>query len=197
MLRTAPVEGASAGRNRSGPFLKRYAAMQGAGKLKVLAAAVAIFVLAVGGYLLLSGGEEGDVSSEATDPMNKPTIEVPGGEPPSDLVIDDIVEGDGTTVEDGDQVTVQYVGVSYSTGQEFDASWDRGEPFPFKLGAGQVIPGWDEGVAGMKVGGRRELTIPPDLAYGEAGSPPAIGPDETLIFVIDLLDAGDSGGGGQ
>ena len=85
---------------------------------------------------------------------------------------------------------MQYVGVDYETGKEFDASWDRGQPFPFQLGAGNVIEGWDEGVAGMKVGGRRELIIPPDLAYGKQGSPPAIGPDATLIFVIDLIDVG-------
>jgi peptidylprolyl isomerase len=84
-------------------------------------------------------------------------------------------------------VSVQYVGVSYLNGRQFDASWDRGEPFAFQLGAGAVIPGWDEGVKGMNVGGRRMLVIPPDLAYGPQGSPPAIGPNETLVFVIDLL----------
>jgi peptidylprolyl isomerase len=84
-------------------------------------------------------------------------------------------------------VTVHYVGVSKANGRQFDASWDRGEPFQFQLGAGQVIPGWDQGVAGMKVGGRRELVIPPRLAYGPAGSPPTIGPNETLVFVVDLL----------
>jgi peptidylprolyl isomerase len=83
-------------------------------------------------------------------------------------------------------VSVDYVGVNFSSGQQFDASWDRGEPFQFQLGAGQVIPGWDEGVKGMRVGGRRVLTIPPDLAYGPAGSPPVIGPNETLVFVVDL-----------
>ena len=84
-------------------------------------------------------------------------------------------------------MTVQYVGVAWSAKQQFDSSWDRGEPIMFKLGTGQVIPGWDQGVAGMKVGGRRRLVIPPDLAYGAQGSPPAIGPNETLVFVIDLL----------
>ena len=86
-------------------------------------------------------------------------------------------------------MTVQYVGVNYKTGKEFDASWDRGEPFSFTLGADQVIPGWDQGVAGMKVGGRRELIIPPQLGYGSTGEPPAIPPNETLIFVVDLLAA--------
>ena len=99
----------------------------------------------------------------------------------------ELVKGTGAEAKSGDEVTVQYVGVDYKTGKEFDASWDRGEPFSFTLGAGEVIPGWDQGVEGMKVGGRRELIIPPELAYGPAGSPPAIGPNETLIFVIDLL----------
>jgi peptidylprolyl isomerase len=84
-------------------------------------------------------------------------------------------------------VQVQYVGVSFKTGEQFDASWDRGEPFVFQLGAGQVIPGWDQGIQGMKVGGRRRLVIPPDMAYGSRGSPPSIGPNETLVFVVDLL----------
>jgi peptidylprolyl isomerase len=96
--------------------------------------------------------------------------------------------GKGKRAKKGDEVTVQYVGVSFSTGQQFDASWDSGQPFPFTLGAGMVIPGWDRGVAGMREGGRRMLTIPPDLAYGTAGSPPAIGPDETLIFVVDMVE---------
>ena len=117
----------------------------------------------------------------------KPKVTVPSGPPPKQLEIEDIEEGSGATAKAGDTVSVQYVGVGYESGEEFDASWDRGEPYPFQLGAGMVIPGWDQGVEGMKVGGRRELIIPPELAYGEAGSPPAIGPNETLIFVIDLL----------
>ena len=95
--------------------------------------------------------------------------------------------GSGPVAEAGKNVPVQYVGISFTNGRQFDASWDRGEPFSFQLGAGQVIPGWDQGVAGMKVGGRRQLVIPPDLAYGKQGSPPAIGPNETLVFVVDLL----------
>jgi len=122
------------------------------------------------------------------DTKTKPEIPKPTGEPPTELEQRDIVKGKGEAAKAGDQVTVQYVGVSYSTGEEFDASWDSGQPFPFSLGAGEVIPGWDEGVEGMKVGGRRKLVIPPDLAYGPAGSPPAIGPNETLVFVIDVLD---------
>lgn len=125
----------------------------------------------------------------ATDLETKPVVEVPDSPPPAALEVEDIVEGDGEPVTGGDELQVQYVGVSYETGEEFDASWDRGEPFAFELGAGMVIPGWDEGLEGMKVGGRRRLTIPPDLAYGSQGSPPAIGPNETLVFVIDIVDA--------
>lgn len=116
----------------------------------------------------------------------KPQIATPEGDPPTKLVVKDLKTGKGKKAADGDEVSVQYVGVSWSTGQEFDASWNRGEPFEFQLGSGQVIPGWDEGVVGMKAGGRRELVIPPDLAYGPQGQPPAIGPNETLVFVIDL-----------
>ena len=113
---------------------------------------------------------------------------VPTGAPPKQLETKELEAGSGAEAKAGDKVTVQYVGVGYESGKEFDASWDRGEPFTFTLGAGEVIPGWDQGVEGMKVGGRRELIIPPELAYGEAGSPPAIGPNETLVFVIDLLE---------
>ncbi|HET8948939.1 MAG TPA: FKBP-type peptidyl-prolyl cis-trans isomerase, partial [Solirubrobacteraceae bacterium] len=102
-------------------------------------------------------------------------------------VVKDIKEGTGAEAKAGSNVTVQYVGTSFKNGRQFDASWDRGEPFSFQLGAGSVIPGWDQGVQGMKVGGRRQLVIPPDLAYGPQGSPPAIGPNETLVFVIDLV----------
>ncbi|HSS03948.1 MAG TPA: FKBP-type peptidyl-prolyl cis-trans isomerase [Solirubrobacterales bacterium] len=118
----------------------------------------------------------------------KPKVLVPKGDPPKKLEVKDLEEGSGAEAKAGDEVTVQYVGVDYKTGKEFDASWDRGEPFSFTLGAGEVIPGWDQGVEGMKVGGRRELIIPPELAYGEAGAPPAIGPNETLVFVIDLVE---------
>jgi peptidylprolyl isomerase len=128
--------------------------------------------------------------AEAGAEKTKPKVTVPKGAPPKKLVIKEIEEGTGPEAKAGDEVTVQYVGVNYKSGKEFDASWDRGEPFSFKLGAGMVIPGWDKGVEGMKVGGRRELIIPPNLAYGPEGSPPAIGPNETLIFVIDLLEVG-------
>lgn len=128
-----------------------------------------------------AGGE-----SSSGGEKTKPTVTVPQGAPPKQLEIKDLEEGSGAEAKAGDQVTVQYVGVGYESGEEFDTSWGR-EPFAFGLGAGMVIPGWDQGVEGMKVGGRRELIIPPNLAYGPAGSPPVIGPNETLIFVIDLL----------
>ena len=120
---------------------------------------------------------------------DKPEIDFPGGEPPAELEITDIWEGDGAVAKAGDTVKVHYVGVAYSTGEEFDASWNRGEPLRFKLGVGQVIAGWDQGVQGMKVGGRRKLVIPPNLAYGDRGAPGAIKPGETLIFVCDLVSA--------
>lgn len=118
---------------------------------------------------------------------DKPDVTVPGGEPPADLQIEDITVGDGTEATAGDQVDVHYVGVSWSTGKQFDASWDRRNTFGFRLGGGQVIAGWDQGVAGMKVGGRRRLTIPPHLGYGDRGAGRAIKPNETLVFVVDLL----------
>ena len=117
----------------------------------------------------------------------KPEIDPIDGPPPADLVITDLTVGDGPAAEPGQFVTVHYVGVSFSTGEQFDASWDRHEPFGFPLGAGRVIAGWDQGVAGMKVGGRRQLVIPSHLAYGERGAGGVIKPNETLVFVVDLL----------
>ncbi|MFI0987450.1 FKBP-type peptidyl-prolyl cis-trans isomerase [Streptomyces exfoliatus] len=119
--------------------------------------------------------------------IEKPEIDFPGGEPPKDLSIKDIWEGDGELAEAGDAVQVHYVGVAFSTGEEFDASWNRGSALGFNLGAGQVIQGWDQGIQGMKVGGRRELIIPAHLAYGDRGAGSAIAPGETLIFVCDLV----------
>jgi peptidylprolyl isomerase len=120
--------------------------------------------------------------------IEKPEIDFPGGEPPADLEIKDIWEGDGPEAKAGDTVAVHYVGVAFSTGEEFDASWNRGTPLRFQLGVGQVIQGWDQGVQGMKVGGRRQLTIPAHLAYGERGAGGGrIKPGETLIFVCDLV----------
>jgi peptidylprolyl isomerase len=118
----------------------------------------------------------------------KPDVDVPVGEDPSyQLELDDITVGEGEEAAAGHIVEVHYVGVSWATGDQFDASWDRGSTFKFGLGKGQVIAGWDQGVAGMKVGGRRRITIPPMLAYGKRGAGGVIGPDETLVFVVDLI----------
>lgn len=117
----------------------------------------------------------------------KPVIAAPDGYPPEQLVVKDIKQGSGRKAESGDKLKMMYVGINWSTGAEFDTSWKRGaKPFEFDLGAGAVIKGWDQGIVGMRVGGRRELVIPPDLGYGDAGSPPAIPPSETLVFVVDL-----------
>ena len=120
--------------------------------------------------------------------MDKPEIEFFDPEPPSDLVVTDLTEGDGAEASAGDTVSVHYVGVALSTGEEFDASYNRGTPLQFRLGTGQVISGWDQGVQGMKVGGRRQLVIPPHLGYGDRGAGGVIRPGETLIFVVDLVD---------
>ncbi len=118
----------------------------------------------------------------------KPTVEVPTDQAPSyQLELDDIELGEGDEAVSGKVVEVHYVGVSWQTGKEFDASWNRGDTFKFKLGKRQVIAGWDQGVQGMKVGGRRRITIPPTLAYGKRGAGGVIGPDETLVFVVDLV----------
>lgn len=129
----------------------------------------------------------GDSGVEVTGELGEaPEVEVPEGQdPPSELVIEDIVEGTGEPAATGQTVNVQYYGALYKDGTKFDASWDRGQAFSFSLGSGQVIPGWDEGLVGMKQGGRRLLVIPPELAYGETGTGP-IGPNETLVFVVDM-----------
>ena len=154
-----------------------------------------------------SGDEPAPASTTAPEPETKPTgpskplpptpgekklgkkppIAKPKGDPPAKLVKRDIVKGKGAVAKDGKKLTMQYVGIAFSTGKEFDASWGRGEPFEFALGEGSVIPGWDQGIKGMRVGGRRQLVIPPDLAYGPQGQPPDIGPNETLVFDVDLL----------
>jgi peptidylprolyl isomerase len=121
-----------------------------------------------------------------TESRTKPTVDVPATAPTS-LVSKDLIAGHGPAIAAGARIAVHYVGVSFSTGEQFDASWDRGQPFEFKLGKGQVIPGWDQGVAGMKVGGRRRLTIPSAMAYGARGAGGVIKPHEPLIFVVDLL----------
>lgn len=119
--------------------------------------------------------------------LRKPDVDMVPGPPPDDLVITDITVGDGEEAKRGQTVTVHYVGVSHANGEEFDASWNRGEPFRFPLGGGRVIAGWDQGVAGMRVGGRRQLVIPPHLAYGDRGAGGVIKPGATLVFVVDLL----------
>ncbi len=122
--------------------------------------------------------------------MSKPVVTVPETPAPTDLVIIDDVVGEGRTAKAGDSVSVHYVGVSWSSGKQFDSSWDRMEAFQFGLGAGQVIQGWDDGVAGMQIGGRRTLHIPPHMGYGARGAGGVIKPNETLIFVVDLLAVG-------
>ncbi len=134
------------------------------------------------------GPENEPTESVSTNLKQEPKIAIPDQPPPSGLETEDIVDGKGKAAQPGDTLEVEYAGVAYSTGEEFDSSFERKQPFRFELGAGMVIPGWDQGLEGMKVGGRRQLTIPPELAYGPNGSPPLIGPDETLVFVIDLVD---------
>ena len=124
----------------------------------------------------------------STDLSSKPAIPKPSAKAPAELVAEDVVSGSGTGVKAGDQIVVSYVGVLYSTGEQFDASWDAGRPYSFVLGQGNVIAGWDQGLEGMKVGGRRVLVIPPDLAYADTGQG-SIPPDATLIFVVDVLNA--------
>lgn len=119
----------------------------------------------------------------------KPVVAVPGAPPPAHLVVKDLITGTGKTAQAGSTITVNYVGVLYKTGSEFDSSWKRNQPFTTPLNVTSVIPGWVQGIAGMKVGGRRELIIPPALGYGKTGSPPTIPPNATLIFVVDLLSA--------
>jgi peptidylprolyl isomerase len=123
-------------------------------------------------------------------PLSKePHVTPPSGPPPTKLVTKEIIAGTGTAAKTGSAVAVNYVGALYKTGKVFDASWKRNEPFTFTLGKGQVIPGWEQGVVGMKVGGRRELIIPAALGYGAKGSPPSIPPNEALVFIVDLLSA--------
>jgi peptidylprolyl isomerase len=162
----------------------------------MLAALLAAAALAIG----CGGDDEGSDTAAERPPATtaevttanprdlsvKPVVEKPSGSPPRRLVVEDVVRGKGRPARRGDTVTMQYVGVAFSNGEQFDASWDRGQPFSFGLGSGQVIRGWDRGIAGMRVGGRRKLVIPPELAYGSQGQGP-IGPNETLIFVVDLL----------
>jgi peptidylprolyl isomerase len=138
-----------------------------------------------------SGGSSGDSTSKADIAVpNGPTVKLPTGPAPTHLVVKDLKTGTGPAAKPGDQVSVQYIGVLYDNGSKFDSSYDHGQPFSFKLGGGQVIQGWDQGVAGMKAGGLRELIIPPGLGYGAQGQPPTIPPNATLVFVIDLVSIG-------
>jgi peptidylprolyl isomerase len=126
--------------------------------------------------------EDNDVSE-----LRRPTVEVPEGPAPTELVIEDQVVGDGPEAIVGSQIQAHYVGVAHSTGRQFDSSWNRGSPLEFRLGTGRVIKGWDDGIVGMRVGGRRRLTIPPHLAYGDRGAGAVIKPGETLVFIVDLV----------
>jgi len=155
--------------------------------LLVAGGILAVVVIVI---LVSRGGGSGGETTSVADTGPKPTVEVPKGPAPTHLVVRDLKTGDGAEAKSGDRVSVQYVGVLYSDGKQFDSSFDRGQPFSFQLGGGQVIPGWDQGVAGMKVGGRRELIIPPDLGYGAQGQPPTIPANATLVFVIDLVSVG-------
>ena len=172
--------------------------------LAVLAAVAALGLASCGDDDGNSGGNPGDTAQEEsssqspdaeteaapdlTDTSVKPVIDKPSGVPPRKLVKEDIVKGRGAGAKPGDIVVVNYVGVSFSTGEEFDSSWDTGQALPVQLGAGNVIAGWEKGLLGVKQGGRRKLTIPPELGYGAEGYPPSIPPNETLVFVIDALD---------
>jgi FKBP-type peptidyl-prolyl cis-trans isomerase len=151
-------------------------------RLIALGVFAAALIVAVVVAIASGGGDSG------SGDLGKPKVDVPSGPPPKDLQVHDITEGDGPEAQPGDTLTVQYVGVLYQSGKEFDSTWDRGQPFTFQLATGQVIPGWDQGLQGMRVGGRRQLIVPPDLGYGKQGQPPDIPPNSTLIFVVDLLD---------
>ncbi|HEU0024729.1 MAG TPA: FKBP-type peptidyl-prolyl cis-trans isomerase [Thermoleophilaceae bacterium] len=174
--------------------------------MRRLTAALLVASALLLGLVACGGDDDGDSTSPAaadetaqqtetaaadlTDTSVKPVVTVPPGSPPRALRKEDIVKGRGPAAQPGDSVTMHYVGVTFSTGGQFDASWDGGTPFgPFQLGSGQVIEGWDRGIVGMRVGGRRKLVIPPELAYGSVGQGP-IGPNETLIFVVDLVAIG-------
>jgi len=163
------------------------------GLVVLIAALVAAILIPRGGgsddTASASGSVPAETISAVTDNLKeKPKINGSDATPPTTLVTKDIVVGDGAEAKAGDTVKVQYVGALFDSGKEFDASWDRNQPFSFALGGGQVIKGWDQGVEGMKVGGRRVLIIPPDLGYGAQGSPPTIPANATLVFVVDLED---------
>ena len=155
-----------------------------------------VFVLALagcgddGGETAATPTPKATATPDNTDVTKKPKVTVPDELPPDELQIEDIVKGKGPAAKKGDKLTMQYVGLTWSTSVEFDSSWEGGEPFELTLGKGEVIPGWDQGIPGMRRGGRRQLTIPAELAYGAQGSPPKIGPNECLRFIIDLVKIG-------
>jgi len=165
-------------------------------RLLILIAVVALLGLAACGDDEGSGsgqpqrqqsGEKTTTEADLTDTSTKPAIPKPTGEPPRKLVAEDIVKGKGPAARPGDTVEVNYVGMNFSNGQEFDSSWDSGATFPIQLGAGSVIEGWDKGLVGIRAGGRRKLTIPPEMGYGAEGYPPDIPPNETLVLVVDAV----------
>ena len=156
-------------------------------RIITLISASALLAVIVAVVLIAGSSDDSSSSGDLSDTSVRPTVEASDEAAPTELVTNDIVEGEGPAAADGDNVTVQYVGALYENGQEFDASWDRGEPFELTLGGGTVIEGWDQGLVGMKAGGRRELIIPPDLGYGAQGSPPTIPGNATLVFIVDMI----------
>lgn len=154
-------------------------------RIVILISASALLAVIVA-VVLIAGDSDDGSSADLTDTTVRPTVEASDEPAPTELVTNDIVEGEGPAAKQGDDVTVQYVGALYDSGEEFDASWDRGQPFELTLGSGTVIEGWEQGLVGMKAGGRRELIIPPDLGYGAAGQPPTIPGDATLVFIVDM-----------
>lgn len=158
------------------------------GVLLTIVLCLALALAGCGGSDDSSGSAETSADAPAESINKKPVVEAPSGPPPKELETIDLIEGTGKEAKAGDNVTVQYVLVDYASGKEIESSWERNEPFPFTLGSSSVIPGWEQGVEGMKAGGRRELIIPPELAYGAAGSPPTIKPNATLIFVVDMVE---------
>lgn len=153
----------------------------------ILAIAVVAVVVGQSGGDDDGGGGGGGGGCTAEGSGEKPAVEVPEGDPPAELVSEDLEVGDGREAKEGDSITVDYVGVLYDDCSQFDASFDSGQPATFDLVQGGLIDGWVQGIPGMKEGGRRQLVIPADLAYGEAGQPPDIPPDAALVFVIDLI----------
>lgn len=137
------------------------------------------------------GEDEAEAPDLATKPELLPVLPDDRGDPPATLVVEDLVTGEGEAAHAGARLTVHFVGASWASGEQFDATWDRGQPYSFMLGEGEVIAAWDEGLAGMRVGGRRALTVPPDLAYGDRGSAAGIEPGETVVFIVDLLEVGE------